>query len=56
MTRKTCGATTVFWPDVEGCEAECILAPHGGTVHEDEALGEWDSNDMHTNVPEEQPS
>lgn len=38
-----CGETTVFWPDDEGCEAECML-PLGHQpedVHEDEILGEW---------------
>lgn len=56
MMRKTCGATTVFWPDVEACEAECFLAPHTGTIHEDEILGQWDAEDMPTFVPEEEPS
>lgn len=55
MTRKTCGATTVFWPDVEACDAECFLPPHEGTVHEDEILGEWDASYVYTNVPEEEP-
>lgn len=56
MTRKTCGATAVFWPDGEACDAECIRAPHDGTIHEDEILGEWDANELHTWVPEEQSS
>lgn len=40
----TCGARTVFWPDVEACEAECSLpADHEpANVHEDEILGEWE--------------
>lgn len=55
MTRQQCGARTVFWPEVEGCEAECLLAPHEGTIHEDEILGEWDAEDMATITPEELP-
>lgn len=44
-----CGARTVFWPEVEHCEAECALdRGHQGTIHEDETLGEWDEDDMHT--------
>lgn len=40
---ERCGATTVFWPDVEARDAECIrLRGHGGTVHEDAIMGEWD--------------
>ena len=42
-----CGARTVFWPDVEACEAECILPQdHEGTIHEDETLGPWDEADV----------
>lgn len=52
VQRERCGATTVFWPRVEACEAECFLAPHEGTVHEDEILGEWDEDDMATQHPE----
>jgi hypothetical protein len=47
---KACGATTVFWPDVEACDAECSL-PAGhepANIHDDEILGEWDEDDMHT--------
>lgn len=48
-----CGATAVFWPDDEACEAECIWpAGHGGTKHMDEILGEWDESELLTNVPE----
>lgn len=53
MTRETCGATAVFWPDMEACEAECFLAPHQGIVHEDEILGEWSEDDLVTGLPEE---
>lgn len=49
-----CGARTVFWPDDECCEAECIRpVGHPGTVHEDETLGEWDEDDMPTHYPTE---
>ncbi|MFI8792591.1 hypothetical protein [Streptomyces sp. NPDC055105] len=46
---RPCGARTVFWPEDEACEAECIL-PHGhaGLVHEDKVLGEWDETDLTT--------
>ena len=45
-----CGATTVFWPDVECCEAECELARghNPSDVHRDEILGEWCEDDMLT--------
>lgn len=47
-----CGARTVFWPDDEACDAECIRpAEHAGTRHEDEILGEWDEEDMFTTYP-----
>lgn len=46
-----CGARTVFWPDDEACDAECWLPPHEGTVHEDEALGQWDEDDLFTVHP-----
>jgi len=45
-----CGARTIFWPDVEACEAECIL-PAGhqpSDVHEDDVLGEWSENELPT--------
>lgn len=47
--REPC-ASTVFWPDQEACEAECIL-PKGhepATKHEDEILGEWDEDELST--------
>lgn len=59
--RKLCGARTVFWPDVEACEAECVL-PLGhepGDVHEDEFLGEWNEGDLvtyHPARPDEEPT
>jgi len=44
-----CGAVATFWFDNEACGAECMLsAYHGGTVHEDEMLGEWDENEFIT--------
>lgn len=51
---RTCGAKTVFWPDVEGCEAECIMpAEHEpAEIHEDEILGEWNEDDMFTHHPD----
>jgi len=48
-----CGATTVFWPNVEACDAECIL-PRGhepADVHEDQTLGEWREDDLPTEHP-----
>jgi hypothetical protein len=45
MWAPRCGATTVFWPEHEGWEAECMKPRgHEGTVHEDEILGEWDES------------
>lgn len=56
MTKQPlCGARTVFWPDVEGCDAECFL-PRGhepANIHEDEILDEWNEEDMLTSFPEE---
>jgi hypothetical protein len=50
---ERCGARTVFWPDVEACDAECIRhRGHKGTIHEDEILGTWDEEDMMTAHPE----
>lgn len=46
-----CGATTVFWPDIEACEAECALAPHDGPVHSDLYLGEWTEDELRTSRP-----
>lgn len=52
---QACGARTVFWPEVEACEAECIRhRGHKGTIHEDEILGDWDEEDMMTIHPEGQ--
>lgn len=51
---ELCGAQTVFWPDVEACEAECIL-PRGhepADVHEDEILGTWHESDLITYHPD----
>jgi hypothetical protein len=51
---ERCGATAVFWPEVEACEAECIL-PYGhepADVHKDEILGEWCEEDLTTHHPE----
>lgn len=39
---EQCGEQTVFWPDVEACEAICILPLGHSGLHEDEILGEWD--------------
>jgi hypothetical protein len=50
---ETCGATAVFWPEAEGCEAECIR-PRGHQppdVHEDEILGQWTEDDLPTHFP-----
>ncbi|MFH9236011.1 hypothetical protein [Streptomyces globisporus] len=50
---ETCKAHTVFWPDVEGCDAECVRhRGHKGTIHEDEILGDWDEDNMFTTFPE----
>ena len=50
--RGACGAVTIFWPDVEACEAECFRPEgHGGTIHEDETLGEWDEEEQSTHYP-----
>ncbi|WP_225811318.1 hypothetical protein [Streptomyces spinosus] len=52
--RETCGARTTFWPDVEAIDAECFL-PRGhepAQVHEDEALGEWNEDELVTYHPE----
>lgn len=47
-----CGARTIFWPDDECCDAECIKPRgHGGTRHQDEILGEWDEDDLSTVMP-----
>ncbi|MDJ0345691.1 hypothetical protein QMK19_34210 [Streptomyces sp. H10-C2] len=49
--QPTCGATTVFWPDDEACDAVCVLLPghEPADVHEDQILGEWTEDDMVTN-------
>jgi hypothetical protein len=36
-----CGETTVFWPDVEACDAVCVLPTWHDGDHEDEILGPW---------------
>lgn len=48
-----CGARTVFWPDVEQCEAECMLpARHEpADEHQDEILGEWTEDELWTTRP-----
>ena len=51
---ERCGATAVFWPEVEACDAECML-PRGhepADVHKDEILGEWREEDLTTHHPE----
>lgn len=47
----TCGATAVFWPDDEQCDAECMWPVHSGTTHKDEVLGEWTEDELYTTVP-----
>lgn len=50
MAEQTCGATTVFWPDDEACDAMCIL-PSGhqpDDAHEDKSLGTWREYDLLT--------
>lgn len=45
-----CGASAVFWPDDEACEAECNL-PAGHQPpdeHEDETLGRWTEDELPT--------
>jgi hypothetical protein len=47
---KACRARTVFWPDDEGCDAECVL-PIGhepNEIHEDAILGTWNEDDLIT--------
>ena len=47
-----CGATAVFWPEAEACEAECWLpADHPGTRHQAEILGDWDEDELSTQLP-----
>ena len=49
-----CGATAVFWPDDEGCEAVCSWPRgYGGTKHMDETLGSWDEAELTTSYPSE---
>lgn len=52
MTEQICGATAIFWPEDEACEAECYLAPghQPANVHEDKILGEWDEDELITYV------
>lgn len=50
---ELCGATTVFWPDDEACDAECIL-PRGhepADGHRDEILGPWSEDELTTHHP-----
>lgn len=57
MTKGRCGATAVFWPEDEACEAECML-PAGhepAGIHEDEILGTWSEDDLPTRHPEDRP-
>lgn len=46
-----CGATTVFWPDCECCDAECHLRPDHKGLHEDPILGPWSEEEMPTRHP-----
>lgn len=39
-----CAETTVFWPDMEACEAVCVKYPGHEGPHEDEILGEWNED------------
>lgn len=53
-TVPACGATAVFWPDDEACEATCNL-PRGHEPddrHEDEILGEWTEEELNTWRPD----
>lgn len=46
--QELCGERTVFWPDEEACDAECIL-PKGHkptNIHKDEILDEWDEDNF----------
>jgi hypothetical protein len=53
-TYPKCGATAVFWPDDEGCEAVCSWPRgYGGTKHMDETLGSWDESELATSYPSE---
>ncbi|MFM9635953.1 hypothetical protein [Streptomyces turgidiscabies] len=50
---EPCGATAVFWPEMEACDAECAL-PRGhdpADVHKDEILGEWREDELTTEHP-----
>lgn len=52
-TYEQCRAHTVFWPDVEAIDADCILPKGHGEVHADLALGEWREDDLMTTYPDE---
>lgn len=52
-TSAKCGAQAVFWPDVEACEAECMLPKGHDGRHEDKILGTWEEDDLHTIYPPE---
>jgi hypothetical protein len=41
MTVRKCDAGTIFWPDVEACDAECMLPEGHEGMHEDKILGPW---------------
>lgn len=40
-----CGEVTVFWPDVEACDAVCVRAENHEGDHRDEILGYWGRED-----------
>lgn len=45
---NVCGATAVFWPDDEACDAECFKPEDHDGPHEDEILGEWTEDELST--------
>lgn len=45
ISSEQCGEITVFWPDVEACEAECWLRKGHEGDHEDLILGPWERLD-----------
>lgn len=53
--RGVCGATTVFWPDAEACDAACFLLPghDDPTRHADRTLGEWSEDELPTTSGED---
>lgn len=40
-----CDERTIFWPDDEACEAECIKPYGHAGDHEDRILGEWEDKE-----------